>query len=52
MHDLRSNPKRLDMLLDHLLGREGAIRYFYCDPRGLVTIGVGYLVDRAGTPVA
>jgi hypothetical protein len=37
-------------LLSHLLEREGAIEHFYCDHRGLVTIAIGYLVDRDGGP--
>lgn len=52
MPDLAKNPRRLDQLLDHMLEREGAIRHFYCDHRGLVTIGIGYLVDKSGVPDA
>lgn len=52
MADLRTDNAGMAELLDHLLEREGAIDHFYCDHRGLVTIAVGYLVDRDGAPDA
>jgi hypothetical protein len=48
MADLRTNPHRMRELLDHLRQVEGEVPHFYCDARGLVTIGVGHLVDQAG----
>src|SRR5689334_3779531 len=48
--DLRTDAAGMSELLAHLLEREGAIDYFYCDHRGLVTIAIGYLVDRDGGP--
>ncbi|HEY6882302.1 MAG TPA: hypothetical protein VI299_29930, partial [Polyangiales bacterium] len=33
-------------LIDHLQRSEDAIPYFYCDGVGLVTIAIGFLVDR------
>jgi hypothetical protein len=35
-------------LLSHLLTSEGAVPYFYCDDRSLVTISIGQLVDQQG----
>ena len=48
MSDLRRNALRMRELLEHIVECEGAIAHFYCDHHGLVTIGVGYLVDEAG----
>jgi hypothetical protein len=45
MGDLRINQSWMQKLLEHLVDREGAVRHFYCDKKGLVTIAVGYLVD-------
>ncbi len=47
MSDLRTHP-RLTELLDHLREKEDAVGHFYCDHNGLVTIGVGHLVDVRG----
>lgn len=52
MADLRANGVRMRELLDHLLEREKAIEYFYCDHRGLVTIAIGFLVDQDSAPDA
>ena len=49
MADLRTNAAGMAELLEHLREREGAVEHFYCDHRGLVTIAVGYLVDRDGS---
>lgn len=49
MADLRHNATRMTELIDHILEREGSYPYFYCDNHGLVTIGIGYLVDQRGT---
>lgn len=46
MADLRTHSAGMHELLGHLREREGAIEHFYCDHRGLVTIAIGYLVDR------
>lgn len=54
MADLRNNPLRMQQLIDHIVRREGIVRHFYCDsrlPRGLVTIGMGHLVDAAAANV-
>ncbi len=51
MPDLRMNPARLQQLVEHIGKKEGRITHFYCDsarPRGLVTIGIGELVDQRG----
>ncbi|MBP7514487.1 MAG: hypothetical protein KA791_08070 [Flavobacteriales bacterium] len=48
MADLRLNNDRMTELLDHIIEREGSYPYFYCDNHGLVTIGIGYLVDQRG----
>lgn len=50
MTDLRTDTVGMTELLAHLRRREGAINYFYCDHRGLVTIAIGYLVDKAKGP--
>jgi len=50
MGDLRNNHQRLQELLSHIERREGVFRHFYCDSNGLVTIGVGHLVDQRGAP--
>lgn len=50
MTDLRTNAAGMAELLSHLREREGAVGHLYCDHRGLVTIAVGYLVDRDGQP--
>jgi hypothetical protein len=50
MADLRTDAGGMAELLAHLLEREGAIDHFYCDHRGLVTIAIGFLVDRDGAP--
>lgn len=39
-------------LLAHLREREAAVDHFYCDHKGLVTIAIGFLVDRDGSPDA
>lgn len=39
-------------LLRHLRERESAVPHLYCDDRGLVTIAVGFLVDKEGAPDA
>jgi hypothetical protein len=44
MGDLRRNQLRLRELADFIVSREGFINHFYCDPNGLVTIGIGTLV--------
>lgn len=46
MADLRLHPGCMHAFLQHLREREGVVNHFYCDSRGLVTIAVGYLVDR------
>jgi len=54
MADLRNNALRMQQLIDHIVRREGIVRYFYCDsrmPRGLVTIGIGHLVDAAAANI-
>lgn len=48
MSDLRTSPAHMRELLVHLRERESSIPYFYCDHRGLVTIAIGFLVDRDG----
>lgn len=48
MTDLRTDSVGMTELLAHLRKREGAINHFYCDHRGLVTIAVGFLVDKNG----
>ena len=50
MTDLRTHATGIAELLAHLREREGAVGHLYCDHRGLVTIAVGYLVDRNGQP--
>lgn len=52
MADLRNNPQRMQELIVHIEAREGAFPYFYCDSHGLVTIGIGHLVDRRGATEA
>jgi hypothetical protein len=47
MTDLRTDAAGMAELLSHLREREGAVNHFYCDHRGLVTIAVGFLVDRS-----
>lgn len=48
MTDLRTCAASMAEMIEHLIKFEGAIDHFYCDHRGLVTIAVGALVDRAG----
>lgn len=48
MADLRLQPSCMSTFLKHLKEREGVIEHFYCDSQGLVTIAIGYLVDRRG----
>jgi hypothetical protein len=45
MPDLRTNSLRMNELMHHAIHREAVAEHFYCDARGLVTIGVGHLVD-------
>lgn len=55
MADLRHQPDLMRTLIRHIDDREGTFLFFYCDnrmPRGLVTIGLGELVDRGGAPKA
>jgi hypothetical protein len=47
---LDADSVRMQELVAHLDEREGNYQYFYCDHNGLVTIGIGHLIDRAGRP--
>lgn len=47
---LNTDSGRMQELVNHLNQREGNYTYFYCDHHGLVTIGIGHLVDRRGKP--
>lgn len=49
---ITDNPQRMEELMMFIRGREGVIPYFYCDHRGLVTIGIGHLVDSSSNPAA
>ena len=49
---ITDNAQRMEELLSFIQGREGAIPYFYCDHRGLVTIGIGHLVDSSSSSSA
>lgn len=46
--DLETDVERMNELMAHLDEREGLYPYFYCDHNGLVTIGIGHLVDQRG----
>lgn len=46
MPDLRASPTHLADLTDHLNEFEGTASHFYCDHKDLVTVAVGYLVDK------
>lgn len=48
MPDLRTSSEHLGKYLAHLRERESVVPHFYCDSVGLVTVGVGHLVDRRG----